>query len=46
LLWLLGNHLRPGLGPVVTFVTAGLIGLLGAALFFFRFGQSSTKLHR
>jgi MFS family permease len=46
LLWLLGNHLRPGLGPVVTFVTAGLIGLLGAALLFFRFGQSSTKLHR
>ncbi len=38
LLWLLGNHFRPGLGPLFTFLTAGLVGLLGAALFFLRFG--------
>ncbi len=41
LLWLLGNHFRPGLGPLFTFLAAGLIGLLGAAIFFFRFGQSA-----
>ncbi len=39
LLWLLGNYFRPGLGPVFTFLTAGLIGLLGAGLFFLRFGR-------
>ena len=37
-LWLLGNHLRPGLGPAFTFLSAGLVGLLGAGLFFLRFG--------
>ena len=44
ILWLLGDHFRPGLGPLFTFLTAGLIGLLGAALFFLRFGRSSAFL--
>ena len=40
LLWLLGNHFRPGLGPAVTFLAAGAVGLLGAALFFASFGKT------
>ncbi len=43
LLWLLGDHFHPGLGPLITFLTAGLIGLLGAALFFLRFGARSAN---
>lgn len=39
-LWILGDRLRPGLGPTLTFLTAGLIGLLGAAWFFLRFGRA------
>jgi MFS family permease len=38
LLWILGDQVRPGLGPIVTFVAAAMIGLLGTALFFLRFG--------
>ena len=43
ILWLVGNHVRPGLGPAFTFLTAGLIGLLGAGVFFLRFGASSIN---
>lgn len=41
-LWLLGNQIRPGLGPVLTFLSAGLVGLVGAALFFARFGRAAA----
>ena len=41
LLWILGDHWRPGVGPMVTFGAAGLVGLLGAAVFFARFGRGS-----
>jgi len=43
LLWVLGNQLRPGLGPALAFLTAGFVGILGAALFFARFGNSKLE---
>ena len=43
LLWILGDHWRPGVGPMVTFGAAGLIGLLGAAAFFMRFGREHSR---
>jgi len=39
-LWILGNHWRPGLGPHLVLWTAGVLGLLGAAAFFARFGRA------
>jgi hypothetical protein len=42
-LWLAGNQIRPGFGPVLTFLSAGLIGLIGAAMFFARFGRSDSR---
>lgn len=42
LLWIGGEHVRPGLGPQFTFITAGIIGLVGAAVFALRFGRTST----
>ena len=42
-LWLLGQRWRPGMGPVLTFGAAGLVGLLGAIMFFARFGRGSEK---
>lgn len=43
LLWLAGNQIRPGLGPALTFICAGMIGLMGAALFFARFGRVDDR---
>lgn len=43
LLWIVGNRFHPHAGPLVTFTAAGLFGLLGAAVFFIRFGRSSTS---
>ncbi len=43
LFWIAGNQLRPGSGPQVTFTVAGLVGLVGAALFFLRFGRSAPQ---
>lgn len=40
-LWILGDWLRPGLGPTVAFTAAGVIGLIGAGLFFARFGRGA-----
>jgi MFS family permease len=40
LLWIAGNHFRPGAGPLCTFTAAGVLGLIGAALFFQRFGRA------
>jgi hypothetical protein len=38
-LWILGNSLRPGLGPTLAFSTATLLGVIGAVAFFLRFGR-------
>jgi MFS family permease len=38
-LWILGDHVRPGSGPIVTFLAAGLAGMVGAIMFFARFGH-------
>jgi MFS family permease len=38
LLWLAGEWTQPGAGPKWTFLAAGIIGLIGAAMFFARFG--------
>lgn len=40
LAWIVGDRISPGVGPLVTFALAGLVGLLGAGLFFSRFGRS------
>jgi MFS family permease len=42
LLWIAGEHLRPGLGPTLTFTIAGLVGFAGAATFFARFGRPAS----
>jgi len=39
-LWIAGNHVRPGAGPLCTFGAAGVVGLIGAGLFFHRFGRA------
>lgn len=39
LLWIAGERVRPGSGPAWTFLAAGTIGLVGAVLFFARFGS-------
>jgi len=44
ILWLLGEYLRPGTGPAWTFLSAGVIGLIGAALFFARFGADDRRM--
>lgn len=44
LLWIAGNHWRPGLGPHLVFWTAGALGLLGAAVFFARFGTKQPNV--
>ena len=38
-LWILGDRYRGGFGPVLTFTTAGVIGLVGVVAFFLRFGR-------
>jgi MFS family permease len=40
LAWIVGDRVSPGTGPLVTFCLAGAVGLVGAAVFFFRFGAS------
>jgi MFS family permease len=42
-LWIVGHRYREGSGPLFTFLAAGVIGLVGAAMFFFRFGRGSDK---
>ena len=39
-LWVLGDHWRAGAGPTLTFLGAGLLGLIGATTFFARFGRA------
>jgi len=41
-LWIVGEHLRPGSGPALTFCAAGVIGLVGAGMFFAKFGTRSV----
>lgn len=43
LLWIGGNRWRPGLGPHLVFWTAGILGLLGAAAFYARFGRGPSN---
>jgi MFS family permease len=38
-LWILGERLRPGLGPILAFSAAGIVGLVGVILFLARFGR-------
>jgi hypothetical protein len=39
LLWIVGEKQRPGAGPYVAFALAGMVGLLGAVFFAWRFGR-------
>jgi len=39
-LWLLGDGVRIGTGPMVAFLAAGMIGMIGALVFFARFGRT------
>lgn len=39
LLWIFGNWLRPGWGSWVMFFTAGMLGMVGALLFYLHFGR-------
>jgi MFS family permease len=39
-IWILGERLQPGSGPIMTFIAAGTVGLIGAIVFFARFGRS------
>ncbi len=41
-LWIVGDRIQPGLGPILTFASAGAIGFVGAVLFFLRFGRNAT----
>ena len=43
---ILGEHLRPGSGPTLAFSAAGVIGLVGAAMFFAKFGLRSVPAVR
>lgn len=44
-LWIIGERNKRGWGPVLAFSTAGFIGLIGAALFFWRFARPEVD-HR
>lgn len=41
-LWVAGESLRPGAGPVTLFTIAGLVGLVGAGIFYRRFGRAGA----
>ncbi|MCH7632165.1 MAG: MFS transporter [Planctomycetes bacterium] len=41
ILWVLGQRIESGFGPVLAFTTASLVGLIGAILFYIRFGKAS-----
>ncbi len=43
LLWVLGERLQEGFGPSLAFGTAGLLGLIGAILFFMSFGRTRAQ---
>ncbi|RIK66782.1 MAG: hypothetical protein DCC65_08625 [Planctomycetota bacterium] len=40
LAWIAGDRIEPGAGPHVMFGLAGVVGLIGAGLFFVRFGRA------
>jgi MFS family permease len=42
LLWIAGEHFRPGAGPMLTFSAAGAVGLVGAAIFYSKFGREDA----
>ncbi len=42
-IWVIGNRIRPGMGPIGTLAFAGLLGLVGSGLFFLRFGRGSRN---
>lgn len=42
-LWIVGERVRPGSGPMWTFLAAGVVGLIGAAWFVMRFGRGSIQ---
>ncbi len=41
-LWIVGERIAEGGGPMATFGAAGLVGLTGTLLFFLRFGRNTT----
>ncbi len=43
LLWILGNRWSPGRGPLVLLASSGLIGIVGAAMFYARFARGAAK---
>ena len=46
ILWVLGQRIESGFGPVLAFTTASLVGLIGAILFYIRFGKTGAALRR
>lgn len=42
--WIFGDRIQPGAGPLLMFGLAGAVGLIGAAVFFLRFGKSSDRI--
>lgn len=43
ILWVLGERIKIDFGPVLAFTTASLVGLIGAILFYIRFGKASDE---
>jgi len=43
LLWIVGNRVSEGAGPAFTFLAAGVVGLIGAVMFFNRFGRTARS---
>ena len=43
LLWIAGERLRPGAGPLLAFSAAGVLGVIGVAAFFAHFGRERTS---
>lgn len=42
LLWIVADRWQPGAGPHAVFASAGIVGIIGAGLFFRRFGRAAA----
>lgn len=43
ILWIAGDRMHPGAGPILTFTAAGAVGLIGAAVFYVTFGRAASR---
>lgn len=43
LLWIAGDRMHPGAGPMLTFTVAGVVGLIGALVFYVSFGRTRLE---